>query len=109
MPEGPLQIGTQIMEVRRIMGRQVKSYYEVVEYEPYSRYVGKMLNGTMARTGTCSFTSTPEGTGVNWTLKFVQEGFTVFLVPIFGRVLKMTLDKDLAKANSLLESGIEVG
>jgi len=108
MPSGPMQQGTRITEERRIMGRQINSYYKVFQYEPHSRYVGESIGRSMAGIGTRTFEETPEGTRVVFQLNLEQNGLFSILAPLFVRVLNRSLSQDLSRAKGLLESGIEV-
>jgi len=101
-PDGPMRQGTEITEIRKVMGRAMTSQYQVAEYEPCSRYVGRSLAGS--DTGTRLFQANNEGTHVTYCLEFEQHGFAALTAPPFGRFLKRELDQDMALAKRLLES-----
>jgi len=101
-PAGPMRQGTTITEIRKVMGRAMTSRYQVVEYEPNSRYVGRSLVGS--DTGTRLFQANKDGTHVTYRLEFEQLGFAAMIAPLFGRFLKRELDQDMAQAKRLLES-----
>jgi uncharacterized protein YndB with AHSA1/START domain len=42
---GPLRVGARLAEVRKLLGREVESTVEVVEYDPPHRYATRVVAG----------------------------------------------------------------
>jgi hypothetical protein len=102
-PNGPMRQGSKITETRKVMGREIATCFQVTEYEPFTRYIGRSLSGT--ESGTRLFQANEKGTRVTYRLECGQMGLAAFFAPIFGRFLKRALDQDMAQAKNLLEVG----
>jgi uncharacterized membrane protein len=104
-PAGPMRQGTTITEVRTMMGQKIETHYEVAEYEPYRRFVGKSIDGNVSGVGTRLFEAVNGGTQITWRFDMQPQGILALASPLFGRVLRRSMERDLALAKSLLESG----
>src|SRR5258707_8992962 len=69
IPEGPVGVGTRIIEVWKFMGREAEGTSEVTEYEPNTKYARITVgNGGPINRGKTTFESVPGGTRVNFAI-----------------------------------------
>lgn len=104
-PEGPAQLGTEITEVRRFMGRVSENTSELIEFEPNSRIVRQGTNGPMTLTGIITFTQTDSGTHVDWQWVLNMAGLLSPLAPIMAPQFKKSAEPTLSNLKQLLENG----
>ena len=62
--EGPMGVGTRIKDVRRFLGREIESEFEITEWEPNKGDAIKSLSGPFPFTGRRTFEPVDEGTRV---------------------------------------------
>lgn len=104
-PDGPAQLGTQITEVRKFMGRVMETTSELIEFEANRKTVRKGGSGPMTLTGIVTYTQTDSGTHVDWTWELELAGLLSLMAPIMARLLKKDAEPVLAKLKQLLENG----
>ncbi len=103
-PEGALHLGTQIVEVRSLMGKQGEMVTEVSELEPNQRIGYRTLQtDPMNAFGAYQFESVPEGTRL--TLNFVANprGIIKWIVPFVARGMKGEIAAALENIKAILE------
>ena len=103
-PNGPLRIGSQIVEVRSMMGVRGEMVTEVAELEPNRRIGYRTLQADpMNAVGAYQFESVPEGTRL--TLNFVVKprGMIKLVLPIVGRGMKRDIAAALERIKAVLE------
>lgn len=104
-PEGPLHLGTQIVESRRFMGRKGKSVTEVAELEPnqvigYRTPTGDPTNAF----GAYHFDAIPEGTRLTLNFTLAPQGLIKLAMPIIGRSVKRDIAAGLRNIKAVLEN-----
>jgi uncharacterized membrane protein len=103
-PEGPLRLGTQIVEVRSMFGKQGEMVTEVAELEPQQRIGYRTLpDDAINASGAYQFQSVPEGTRL--TLNFVMNprGILKWIVPFVARGMKQDIVAALENIKTILE------
>ena len=103
-PEGPVGVGTRIIETRVILGHGAENDSEVTEYEPNRRYVRTQIgdSGPITR-GEFSFEPVTEGT--RWvTVLHIQAGDPIETdEALLATGLRQSIVTDMAVAKALLE------
>lgn len=103
-PEGPLRIGTQIVEVRSMFGKRGEMVTEVVELEPNQRIGYRTLqNDPMNAVGAYQFESVPEGTRLTLNFAVSPRGIMKLAMPFVGRGLKRDIAAGLENIKAVLE------
>jgi hypothetical protein len=103
-PEGPLGVGTRIVEVRSMMGKRGEMVTEVSELEPYQRIGYRTRqDDPINASGGYQFHSVPEGTRL--TLNFVAnpKGVLKLITPLIARGLKRDIAAGLENIKAVLE------
>lgn len=103
-PEGPLRLGTKIVEVRSMLGKQGEMLTEVSELEPNQRIGYRTLQSDpINAVGAYSFESIPEGTRL--TLNFVMNpaGILKWMTPFLARGMKRDIAVALENIKAILE------
>jgi ligand-binding SRPBCC domain-containing protein len=100
----PMGAGTQLMDVRKVMGRKVETTYEVTAYEPNKRFAIKSTSGPVRVKASYSFEPVDGGTRVTDAAEFETSGFFRLLQPIFALTVKKQMKANFAKIKQVLES-----
>jgi uncharacterized protein YndB with AHSA1/START domain len=104
-PEGPAQLGTNITEVRRFLGRRIVTESKLVESEPNKRLVREGGDPMLGRvTGVLTFEDTIAGTRVAWGWHLDMPGLKSLLEPIMAPIMRRQAQGSLANLKELLES-----
>ncbi|NDJ77079.1 MAG: hypothetical protein GYB65_12560 [Chloroflexi bacterium] len=104
-PDGPAQLGTRMIEVRKFMGRVIETTSELIEFEANRKIVRNGKNGPMTLTGILTFTQTDSGTRVDWTWILEMAGLVSLMTPIIASQLKRSAEPSLSNLKQLLENG----
>ena len=104
-PEGPMQQGTRITEVRKLLGRTMESVVEVTELEPGRRFAGRVVSGPVKWTFRYTFSAADGATRVDSHLEGEPGGFFRLADPLLVRTVKKQLESDFATLKRLAESG----
>jgi len=105
-PDGPAQLGTKMIEVRKFAGRVIETTSELVEFEANRKFVRDGGdNGPMSLTGILTFTPTDSGTHVDWVWELELSGVLSLMTPLMARILRSDAEPHLEKLKQLLESG----
>jgi uncharacterized membrane protein len=103
-PEGPLRIGTQITEVRSMMGKRGEMVTEVAELEPNQRIGYRTLQADpMNAVGAYQFDAVPEGTRLTLNFAVNPRGMMKLVMPFVGRGLRRDIAAGLANIKTVLE------
>lgn len=104
-PEGPLRLGTQIIEVRRLWGMTGEMVTEVSELEP-SRRIGYRTRPSdpMNAFGAYHFEAIPEGTRLTLDFTLAPQGFMRLITPFITRNLKRDIANGLHNIKRTVES-----
>ena len=103
MPDGPVSVGTRIIEVRKIMGRTSENTGEVIEFEPNARITRKSVDTPMTVLGTVTFSATPQGTKINWKWDLQFKGFFALVGMMIANAMKKGSETSLRGLKDLLE------
>jgi uncharacterized membrane protein len=102
--KGPMGVGTTTREVRKFLGREMESTFEVTEYEPNQIIKQKSTSGPMALDISMAFASVEGGTKVTLGGEGDSGGFFKLADPLVSRMAKRQLEADVANLKDLLES-----
>jgi hypothetical protein len=104
-PEGPLRRGTEIVEVRSMMGKKGEMVTEVAQLEPL-RVIGyrSRENAPMNAFGHYLFESVPEGTHLTLNFTFAPKGLMKLRVPMIVGKLRRDIAKGLESIKTVLEN-----
>lgn len=104
-PEGPLRYGTQIVEVRSMLGKRGEMVTEVSELEPNLRIGYRTLQvDPMNAVGAYHFDSIPEGTRLTLNFALNPRGIMKLIAPFVAGGLKRDIAAGLENIKAVLES-----
>lgn len=103
-PDGPPQVGTRIVEVRKMLGVKGESVTEVFRLEP-GKVVGfRSLEGDPLNAhGTYEVTVEAGGTRLTLDFNIEPKGLVKLLIPFIGAGLKRDIAKGLRNTKGYLE------
>ena len=104
-PEGPMQQGTRITEVRKLLGRTMGSVVEVTALEAPRLFAGRVVSGPVKWTFQHTFSETGGGTYVESHLEGEGEGVFRLADPLLVRRVKKEFESDFATLKQLAERG----
>lgn len=103
--EGPIQVGSKLKSVDKLMGREIESTSEVTVYDPPHKFGQKTLAGPMP----FEFTVTlePENGGTKLTMAGTAEvgGFFKLAEGLVRKQLEKQIETDFSGLKKLLEQG----
>ena len=102
--ETPMTVGSVATEVRKVMGREMETQMECVEFDPPKKFSSKSLSGPVEMTFTQSLKSLDEGTQIDILVEGEPGGFFGVAGPILKRQVQKDIQKDYAKLKEILES-----
>lgn len=102
--EGPVGVGTKSREVRKFLGREMVSTFEITEYEPNRLIKQNSTSGPMALDISIAFALVEGGTKVTFRGEGDSGGFFKLADPLVSRMAKRQLEADAANLKDLLES-----
>jgi hypothetical protein len=102
-PEGPMQRGTRITEVRKLLGQRMESLVEVTELEAGRRFAGRVLSGPVKWAFSYTFSEAGSGTRIESHLEGEPAGFFRLADPLLARTVRKQLEGDLATLKQLAE------
>jgi uncharacterized membrane protein len=103
-PEGPLSKGTQFVEVRRFMGRDMETTVEVTAHELNKSYGAKALSGPIPFEVSVTYESVGSGTKMITLVEAEPGGFFKLAEGAVSKQLKKSLQEDAERLKSILES-----
>lgn len=102
----PLEIGTRVRGSARVAGRRIDFTYEVIEFDPPTRYVTKTVESPIPFRVTQHYEATTSGTLVDWMTE--SDGFGGFFGKLSEQVVvslyARDLRSDLERLKLLIES-----
>ena len=103
--DGPAQIGTQVTEVRTLLGRKMELTFEIVELDPNKRLVMKSISGPVPLDITITFESLGGATSITLDAVTEASGLLKLADWVIEDMLKKEMEADLSTAKHVLESG----
>lgn len=103
-PEGPPALGTQFIEVRRFMGRDMETTVEITAHEPNMKYGAKALSGPIPFEVSVTYESVGNGTKMITVVEAEPGGFFKLAEGAVSKQLKKSLQEDAERLKSILES-----
>ncbi|HZC29842.1 MAG TPA: SRPBCC family protein [Gaiellaceae bacterium] len=104
-PEGAVRAGTQIHEVRKLLGRRIESIVEVTELEPERVFAGRVKTGPIPWSFTYRFEEADASTRVVFHMEGEPGGFFRLAEPLVIRTVEKQLANDFSTLKELVEGG----
>ena len=105
-PDKPIEVGSQIHEVRKFMGRRIESTSIVTDLEPDKKIYRKTLQGVGEVEGFWGFEPVEGGTRVTQHFEMRPGGFMAVMEPMMAPALRRTFLKNLGDLKDLLEGKV---
>ena len=102
-PEGPMQRGTRITEVRKLLGRKMNSTVEVTEFEPNRLFAGRVVSGPVPWEFRYTFEETNGATRMDFHLEGEPGGFFRLAEPLVVKVVKKQMEGDFSTLKEIVE------
>jgi carbon monoxide dehydrogenase subunit G len=102
-PEGTPKVGTQFVEVRKFMGREMNTTLEITTLEPNVKYAAKTLTGPVSYEVNVTFEKVEEGTKMTTIIEGETGGFFKLAQGMVAKQLEKTLEESSQRLKSLLE------
>ena len=102
-PSGPVQVGSMLHMVSRILGRRFESTLEVTEFTPNKKFVYKSNSPFPVE---ATYLAEPTAGGTRVTVESVAEpaGFFKLAEPVLGRIAKKQIQTNHNTIKELLEA-----
>jgi uncharacterized protein YndB with AHSA1/START domain len=100
---GPLGVGTTYVYNIQVMGRNIETKGEVVEYDPPRVYAWRATSGPFPLSGNVRCEAVPEGTRVTETVNAEPGGFFKLAEPLLERQQREQMEKSLRNLKNLME------
>ena len=100
---GPVAVGAQGRDVRKFMGREVVTTWEVTEFEPDQRMTFKVITGPMPFSGSLVFEPDGNGTRLVYLVQAETSGISKLFDPLVSRVVSGQGRKQMAALKRVLE------
>ena len=102
--DGSLGVGATFRLSSELLGRQIPTVYEVIEYEPNQVAAWRAVSGPLPLTFRRSFERVEGGT--RFTIRYETElrGFFKLVMSLLARTVKREHEGDLRKVKELMEA-----
>jgi uncharacterized membrane protein len=97
-------VGSRYTEVRKFLGREMKTTIEVTEITPNAKWAAKVIKGPVPYEVTMTYAAVPEGTRVTTFVEGEPKGFFKLAEGMVASTLEKNLGEDLNRLKSVLES-----
>jgi uncharacterized membrane protein len=97
------QVGTKFVEVRKFMGREMKTKLEITALEENKKYAAKTLSGPVPYEVTVTFDAVDGGTKMTTRVEGEPGGFFKLAEGAVTKQLANSLEEDGAHLKSILE------
>ncbi len=101
---GPFGVGTTIQEVRRFMGKQIESAFQITEFESGQKMSLESTSGPIPMRAYYILTPVDGGTSLNLAIEAELTGVLKMTEPLVVSTAKKQITADLAKLKELLEA-----
>ena len=106
IPDGPPNVvGSKYTEVRKFIGRDMKSTLQVTAFEPNVKWAAKVLTGPVPYEVTAAFEAAGGGTKFSTRVVGEPKGFFKMAEGMLKGQLQTSLDEDGRRLKKLLEGG----
>jgi uncharacterized protein YndB with AHSA1/START domain len=103
--EGPSnQVGSRYTEVRKFMGREMKTTLELTAFEPNAKWGAKVVKGPVPYEAVSTFEAVDGGTKVTTRVEGEPTGFFKVAEGMVSGQLEKSLEEDFQRLKALLES-----
>jgi uncharacterized membrane protein len=97
-------VGSKYTEVRKFLGREMKTTLEITEFERDSRWAAKALSGPVPYEAATTYEQVPGGTRVTTVVSAEPTGFFKLAEGVVAGSLEKSLEEDLDRLKGILES-----
>jgi len=98
-----LAVGTEVLETRKFMGREMVSRFTVTEYEPDKKFAGKVVEGPVPFNVTELFEAVDGGTKVTIHIEGEPGGFFKLAGGMVQKQLDSQMAGDLGRLKKIME------
>lgn len=102
--DGSLGVGATFRLTGELLGRQIPTVYEVIEYEPNRIAAWKAVSGPLPLTFRRTFEGVEGGTRVNIRYEAEVRGFFKLVMSLLAGTVKRQHEGDLHKVKELMET-----
>jgi uncharacterized membrane protein len=102
--DGSLGVGATYRLSSEMLGRQIPTVYEVIEYEPNRSAAWKTMSGPLPLTFFRKFEHIEGGTRVTIRYEADVRGFLKLVMSLLARTVKRQHEGDLRKVKELMEA-----
>ena len=104
MDEGPDNVvGSRYTEVRKFMGKEMKTTMEITAFKENEKWAGKVIKGPVPYEVTMTYAAVPEGTKITTVVEGEPKGFFKLAENMVASTLDKSLEEDLNRLKTLLE------
>jgi uncharacterized membrane protein len=103
-PDAPVHKGTEIHEVRKLLGRKIESTVEVTECEPDQLFEGRVRSGPVPWQFRYTFEGADGSTRVHFHMEGEPGGFFRLAEPLVVRTVEKQLQNDFSTLKELIET-----
>jgi uncharacterized protein YndB with AHSA1/START domain len=103
-PDAPMRKGTEIHEVRKLLGRKMESTVEVTGFEPDRLFEGRVRSGPVPWLFRYTFEGANGSTRVHFHMEGEPGGFFRLAEPLVVRTVEKQLENDFSTLKELVES-----
>lgn len=103
-PEGDNAVGGKYTEVRKFLGREMKTTLEVTAFEQNAKWAAKALTGPVPYEATTTFEAVNGGTKIFTRVEAEPSGFFKVAQGAVQSQLDKSLEEDLQRLKEILEA-----
>jgi ligand-binding SRPBCC domain-containing protein len=103
-PDAPVHQGTEIHEVRKLLGRKIESTVEVTEFEQDQLFGGRVLAGPVPWEFRYTFEPVGGSTRITFHMEGEPGGFFRLAEPLVVRTVEKQLENDFSTLKELIET-----
>lgn len=104
MVKGPDNtVGSQYNEVRKLLGKEMKTTLEITEFKENERWGAKVVKGPIPYEVTMNYTSVPGGTKITTIVEGEPKGFFKLAENMVASSVEKSLEEDYERLKGMLE------
>jgi carbon monoxide dehydrogenase subunit G len=107
--EGAVGVGTTFREIRKFLGRQFETIYEITEHEFNKKLSSKAASGPIPFMITTTFEAVETGTRVTVVGEAEPGGFFKLGESVISRSFEKSLEADFTSLKAIMEEGASGG